>query len=824
MNAFDAWLDGLARSVSASATALMATEFLTWPPRFRRAAELYPFDGSPARAQSTYADCGVLKDEFLLDFLNRHRDWSREDASAALSSLLSNCRCLTDWFHVIVRTHGISLRFDADEFYIAIKQSKGWFAITELVDPEAVVSFLMAQHGSARCAAYDRQPAPVTLISDRLIGGLIKEGITDYHVHLGGVRNAQALWRQVLSDSQYLRTVRKFAPRELAKVPRRERIAREDERNDIQQLTTVLNESNSEIGRYWEKLPEAATEAERIRAELRRERHLLSSVWSALLENRGAHRYPTGSNAVLEHQLDSYIFCKSDFLRWHRQPAQTNPGLGAFRGYFRSTDPVWPSGKLAPARFERSQRLLRRSYSEFAAYIAQSTALRRIELRMGPLDSARDYHRFFTMWSAVEKELQLEQRDLQIGFAIHFKRSMDGEKSSKLSAAERIRRFLRILDRDSAVLHSYLTSDSQTLRRFSGRIVRVDFAGAERDVPPVHASFCMNLVRGEEAALETLRVMDLDEKQHRYWLLHQARGKAGPSMVRPTLGQSCHAGEDFAHPLEGLYAISAAVEHLKMREGDTIGHGLALARDPFQFDRLRTPTTWTVRGNQFDALRWLWREVRHHGIECASSYFSELEQVILSEARLLYPDLAAELRTVDDLEQLDALRATGIPCAEPEAGSIAARARWMELKADACAEARAQAFPVLPIVLKSATIIQVLQKRWLNLLVERGIVLEFNPSSNLRVGGVTAASDVPFIIILETLKERVLATINTDNPGVFGSRIENEYALVMQLLEEAEVPYWERLGLLERLRDVGQRFVYWPAGAANGPPADGGIG
>ena len=90
------------------------------------------------------------------------------------------------------------------------------------------------------------------------------------------------------------------------------------------------------------------------------------------------------------------------------------------------------------------------------------------------------------------------------------------------------------------------------------------------------------------------------------------------------------------------------------------------------------------------------------------------------------------------------------------------------------------------------------------------IVVEMNPASNLRISGATQLRHSPAVTLVRQSREDLLACINTDNPGVFGSRIENEYALLLQGLVEADVPQGEARDLLERARSVGMDLVYWP--------------
>ena len=88
-----------------------------------------------------------------------------------------------------------------------------------------------------------------------------------------------------------------------------------------------------------------------------------------------------------------------------------------------------------------------------------------------------------------------------------------------------------------------------------------------------------------------------------------------------------------------------------------------------------------------------------------------------------------------------------------------------------------------PLEARLADIQQLLaqaQQLLLRQVKKKRIVIELNPSSNVRITGVDAASEVPTARLFEMVGDGLLACINTDDPGVFTTRIENEYSLVLR--------------------------------------------
>jgi hypothetical protein len=98
----------------------------------------------------------------------------------------------------------------------------------------------------------------------------------------------------------------------------------------------------------------------------------------------------------------------------------------------------------------------------------------------------------------------------------------------------------------------------------------------------------------------------------------------------------------------------------------------------------------------------------------------------------------------------------------------------------------------------------------LDRIKRKRIVVETNPASNLRISGATRLRDSPAVMLARQSRDGLLVCVNTDNPGVFASRIENEYALLLQGLDEAGTPQGEARDILERARRVGMDLVHWP--------------
>jgi adenosine deaminase len=91
---------------------------------------------------------------------------------------------------------------------------------------------------------------------------------------------------------------------------------------------------------------------------------------------------------------------------------------------------------------------------------------------------------------------------------------------------------------------------------------------------------------------------------------------------------------------------------------------------------------------------------------------------------------------------------------------------------------------------------------------KKRIVIEMNPASNLRISGAESLGKSPTVALAKEVANGLLACVNTDNPGVFSSCIENEYALLLSGLEQNGLSQGEARNLLERIRNIGMQIVY----------------
>lgn len=801
----------------------IALDFLNWRPQ---AAAV---ENSPAPSSSAPPSfvCGS-RQLFIEEEKRLHPDLAGEDLEAATALLWQRCKRLTQWIEVIWEAFRLEVGFDADQPIVAIGTANSWLEITSRIDPDCLVCHMLARRGTWDSEHELLGWGLVTRIGDHDLDIHLASGVADLHVHLGGFRSGQVLWRNLITGRIPVEHVYAYSPSHMAKLSRADSEEFDRRIHQIERIREIREiiigpPSGRHCGlrHAWRDAHIPAPPPPAVRPDSERtilwntrirERSMLAASWGELL--RWQRDRDTGWREAfeLERSLYLYLFTKNAFLIEHAQPRTTNPGLNAFRRYYRSTKTSAPRRARKPGR---SPRVISTEFFEYGDYIGQSRHLKKIELRLGPYKSVADYFRFFLAWEQVEREFGLSDHDIDIRFAIHFKRSLDAgdapsedgrrEKTNPTSA---IRKVLSRFDRETAILHMFLHHPrTRELRR---SISRVDFAGSERECPGDIAAYCVNLLRGQPEASASLDAVRCDPDLHRSWIYLKTSGRARPRHGAPPVGITWHAGEDYSQPLEGIYSVASAVHCFKMRAGDTIGHGLALGHDLDEWARVAGLRKLTGRGNQFDAVLWLYETSMCHAGADIQLSARGLEPWLRAEATAIYGGAAARVPSLRDLAALLDARVGPVPRQCPPISQLGYYLRHCEVNIAACARRRGYTVPVAPEISRHLNVVKWAQSWVMHDLMEKGIILEFNPSSNLRVSGAEALNTIPFVRLLNEQKENIFATLSTDNPGVFTTRIENEYALVMSALLDLDITRPQALRILERLRDVGNRFVSWP--------------
>lgn len=282
---------------------------------------------------------------------------------------------------------------------------------------------------------------------------------------------------------------------------------------------------------------------------------------------------------------------------------------------------------------------------------------------------------------------------------------------------------------------------------------------------------------------------------------------------RKQLGFTYHVGEDYRHPLSGLRHVDEAVNYLEMRTGDRIGHGLVLGinlQDWFYRNRLVIMPRVEWMENNI----WIWDLIsREAELAPLSQYLNEIKRQVFDAARVIYGTLdgitlegllhtyKAKFSSVEDLKSivrkdfshskkqgdcfhaLDSAKCFPCLCNGEHAESFGwtENALILSYHCGVFKHRMAENILIRPSP-SQAEIAERLQQFLIKKIASLGLIIEANPSSNAVIGEMDGVLMHPIYQFRGENGERVMTSVNTDDPSVFSSSVANEYAQVYYTL------------------------------------------
>ena len=278
-----------------------------------------------------------------------------------------------------------------------------------------------------------------------------------------------------------------------------------------------------------------------------------------------------------------------------------------------------------------------------------------------------------------------------------------------------------------------------------------------------------------------------------------------------------HAGEDFIDIIDGLRAIDEAVQFLELRRGDRLGHALALGLDPKSYYTLKEYKLIIPKQELLDNLVWILHRPLEYDLALPPKLRKRLERKALelmdeigydtSAYTLLTYYHAWQLRGdhpsvyLSGGEDSSHIRDSGYEsfyCMNRPSLDIYRNNRNVHTLCnlyhyDGDIKKRGKQVEAYPIEHGMEELIEALQNRMQHQLMEKGIAIECNPSSNVLIGSIEQYREHPMFRFnhhglrvprWETEAPANLSvSVNTDDQGVFDTSLESEYAYVARCLE-----------------------------------------
>lgn len=293
----------------------------------------------------------------------------------------------------------------------------------------------------------------------------------------------------------------------------------------------------------------------------------------------------------------------------------------------------------------------------------------------------------------------------------------------------------------------------------------------------------------------------------------------------PKLGVSYHVGEDFLDIVDGLRAIDEALLFLGLKCGDRLGHALALGINVRSWYNLKEMHVTLPLHDYLDNIVWLYFKVMEYDINCNKTELDKLKNQYEDTFKLIYGDYFGQPVPITDYYNSWMLRGDDPSYYYSEKNDLYYEndylpGKWEDFAinfdpkipksirkskditklyylyhySDIVKEKGNQYVlkKVYPFVVG---IVQQVQKIMQKRIAKKGIIIECNPSSNCLIGSFgkysyenhpiknfynlnlyddsTIAPDCPQISVC----------INTDDQSLFGTSLENEYALIAKAFE-----------------------------------------
>lgn len=271
----------------------------------------------------------------------------------------------------------------------------------------------------------------------------------------------------------------------------------------------------------------------------------------------------------------------------------------------------------------------------------------------------------------------------------------------------------------------------------------------------------------------------------------------------PCLRTTLHAGEDFVHLLSGLRAIDEAIEHFELREGDRIGHGMALGIEVRDWVRRTGRVAMPREDRLFDLVwQWAWYQRRGGSFSGGPRWEWEIERL----SRELFDKSMSPFELLEFRRRLnDAryLRAAGFPN-----GPVPRRRSRLVnyLTMDAIYRRGREIISVETH--EDGNVLADLQAGIRQKLGARGITVEVNPTSNLLIGDLTELTTHPLWRLNPPLPAEhdgppVAVCIGSDDPLTFNTDLRQEFQCLADALKLAGLSDKQSFDWLDETRRMG---------------------
>lgn len=288
------------------------------------------------------------------------------------------------------------------------------------------------------------------------------------------------------------------------------------------------------------------------------------------------------------------------------------------------------------------------------------------------------------------------------------------------------------------------------------------------------------------------------------------------------LVMSVHAGEDFNHLITGMRRVDETIVYFGLERRDRIGHLLSLGITPRAWID-NTKEIVVYKGEYFDDLVWMTQKLKYIATDTLSFqwYINRCEDTIWKLFGEIYTEYnSGRLKLVDLYDAWLYRRNCPIVYQQRERGEYVYgeyESRVLDSKkpnenikklyelyhtSEKTREAYEQVYRIekREITDDILDIWEALQDHLLNDIAHKGIVVETNPSSNIFVSSLENYNHHPVFRFCPPKEQflqkgelfnrfglrdgKIATTINSDDPSIFVTTLQNEYRLIKNTAKE----------------------------------------
>ncbi|MCI8606384.1 MAG: hypothetical protein HFG72_06035 [Hungatella sp.] len=283
-----------------------------------------------------------------------------------------------------------------------------------------------------------------------------------------------------------------------------------------------------------------------------------------------------------------------------------------------------------------------------------------------------------------------------------------------------------------------------------------------------------------------------------------------------------HAGEDFLDIVDGLRAIEEVMLFCGLYRGCRIGHALALGINPADYYQFKNNILVLPKQDLLDNITWLLAKIKEYGCPLEG----KLESLLENKFYELFNEIYLECLGYNEMNYWDYYNSWRLrgdnPCNyllsdiefkrrlnvvplrkmsryefnEKVSDTIRRTEKYKNLYKmyhyDRHVREEGAKRVVFKIPCGYAEIVSIVQDKMIQRLVDEGIGIETNPSSNYLIGTIKKYEEHPIIRFNGRKLKRtevnmsLQVSLNTDDQGVFDTSLENEYALMTVALKKAK--------------------------------------